>query len=546
MENRDPIYVWWDIQSCRLPYGYEPLRVHVAVKSAMRNLGFFGPIDYVAVTVKGWSYGDTLNRIETTGFRIKRYYAWQSCNMFIRNNISEWMHSHEPPAVVVIISCDKGLGSLVNHLRVVDGFKTCIIYVPAFTSERLISIPNFSLLWSDVLANAPLVDPREYDLPLREVRAEAIYVHPSQKSVAVTVGTDLRVFDLIEKRRVTLMGKSRRSCRKYSTNTRVVRYGASGKLFVCASNDGWVNIWSAESWHRLYTMVALAIAIRSNDSHVCYADTRGDVWVVELDGIDECKVSPCNKTARLLFRSSSIITSLDFSPDGRYILSADLDFKIRVTVFPKNPLRGAHEIQSICLGHKASITCIAFVWNSELNQRYLLSGSEDTTVRLWDISSGSLLHTCDISTMGEYTESNESEPPGQVTITDMCTIPNSTLAIVAIQSFPGLLLLSCTPSISIKKVIRIPGESFIPTSISLSGSMKLLWMVSGALNPPRSNHPVFSRVKVISCIEAALYSILGDDQIPGGQKLLEQLQRKVPTEDCGECSNRSCERSNNV
>lgn len=196
MENRDPIYVWWDIQSCRLPYGYEPLRVHVAVKSAMRNLGFFGPIDYVAVAVKGWSYGDTLYRIETTGFRIKREYAWQSCSMFIRNNISEWMHSHEPPAVAVIISCDKGLGSLVNRLRV-EGFKTCIIYVPAFTSDRLISVPNFSLLWSDVLGNAPLVDPREYGLPLREVRAEAIYVHPSQKSVAVTVGMDLRVFDLM-------------------------------------------------------------------------------------------------------------------------------------------------------------------------------------------------------------------------------------------------------------------------------------------------------------------------------------------------------------
>ncbi|WZZ23395.1 hypothetical protein YC2023_006796 [Brassica napus] len=504
MENRDPIYVWWDIQSCRLPYGYEPLRVHVAVKSAMRNLGFFGPIDYVAVAVKGWSYGDTLYRIETTGFRIKREYAWQSCSMFIRNNISEWMHSHEPPAVAVIISCDKGLGSLVNRLRV-EGFKTCIIYVPAFTSDRLISVPNFSLLWSDVLGNAPLVDPREYGLPLREVRAEAIYVHPSQKSVAVTVGMDLRVFDLIENRRVTLVGKSRRSCRKDSTNTRVIRYGASGKLFVCASNDGWVNIWSAESWHRLHTIyplissrwspskrVALAIAIRSNDSHVCYADTRGDVWVVELDGIDECKVSPSNKTARLLFRSSN------FSPDGRYILSADGDFKIRVNLFPKKPLEGAHEIQSICLGHKASITCIAFVWNSEVTQRFL-SGSDDSTVRLWDISSGSLLHTCDISTMAEYIEVNESEPPAQVKVTDMCTIPNSSLAIVAIQR----------PS-----------------------------------NPPVSKHPGVTRVKAMPCIEAELSSILGDDQIPGGTKLLEQLQGKVPTEDCRECSTRSHESGN--
>ncbi|XP_028118070.1 uncharacterized protein LOC114315657 [Camellia sinensis] len=41
----------------------------------------------------------------------------------------------------------------------------------------------------------------------------------------------------------------------------------------------------------------------------------------------------------------------EFSPDGRFIISADWDFKIRVTLFPKKTLDGAHEIQSFCLGH---------------------------------------------------------------------------------------------------------------------------------------------------------------------------------------------------
>lgn len=67
-----------------------------------------------------------------------------------------------------------------------------------------------------------------------------------------------------------------------------------------------------------------------------------------------------------------------FSPDGRFIVSADRDSKIRVmlqhhfnklklplinfvsdviwflckvSVVPKDPLKGAHEIQSFCLGH---------------------------------------------------------------------------------------------------------------------------------------------------------------------------------------------------
>lgn len=56
-------------------------------------------------------------------------------------------------------------------------------------------------------------------------------------------------------------------------------------------------------------------------------------------------------------------------------------------------------------------------------------------------------------------------------------------------------------------------------------------MVSGASNPASLNHPGYSRVRVISCIEAEEPSILGDEQIPGGIKLLEKLQGKVPVED---------------
>ncbi|KAF3612227.1 hypothetical protein DY000_02044284 [Brassica cretica] len=250
-----------------------------------------------------------------------------------------------------------------------------------------------------------------------------------------------------------------------------------------------------------------------NDSHVCYADKFGVVWVVELEGINEGNVLPSKKGAPLLSHYCSIITSLEFSPDGRYILSAGRDFKIRVTFFPKKPLQGAHEIQSFCLGHTEFVTCIAFVWNPELTQGYLMSGSGDSTVRLWDVTSGSLLNTCEVSTMAGHLESNESEPM-QVTVTDICAIPNSSSAAVSIQ----------------RQVIKIPGESFMPTSISLSTSTTLLWMVSGASNG--SNHPTgYSRVRVISGIETGPSSVLEDELIPGGTKLLEKLQGKVSVEE---------------
>nr|VDD53611.1 unnamed protein product [Brassica oleracea] len=376
-----------------------------------------------------------------------------------------------------------------------------------------------------------------------EVAPALISVHPFQKSVAVTVGSALRVFDLIEGRPVSLVDESDEPSHKDSI--RAIRYGSSGKIFASAGDDKLVKIWSADSWQCLNTISSekrvTAVAISSDDSYVCYADKFGVVWVVNLDGINEGKVLPSKKGVQLLCHYCSIITSLEFSPDGRYILSADRDFKIRVTVFPKKPLQGAHEIQSFCLGHTEFVTCITFVQNSELTQGYLMSGSGDSSVRLWDITSGSLLDTCDVSPTVKHLESNESEPT-QVTVTDMCALPNSSLAAVSIQRqvcfvlacirFQGIVLLHCDLSahtLSITKVIKIPGDSFIPTSISFSTSTRLLWMVSGASNG--SNHPGYTRVRLISRIEAEPSSVLEDEQVPGGTTLLEHLQGKVSIEE---------------
>lgn len=53
-----------------------------------------------------------------------------------------------------------------------------------------------------------------------------------------------------------------------------------------------------------------AVAISSDDLHICYADKFGVVWVVELDGINEGEVVASKKGASLLSHYCSIITSL--------------------------------------------------------------------------------------------------------------------------------------------------------------------------------------------------------------------------------------------
>ncbi|MEW5320447.1 MAG: hypothetical protein WDW38_011520 [Sanguina aurantia] len=119
-----------------------------------------------------------------------------------------------------------------------------------------------------------------------------------------------------------------------------------------------------------------------------------------------------------------------FSPDGQYLLTAaddkavklwsvngwecvaawflastDKDYKIRVSILPPHPTKGAPEIQSYCLGHTAFVTSAKFVslpaasHTSDSTQQqqqarmYLITGSGDGSVRLWEPESGKLLDT---------------------------------------------------------------------------------------------------------------------------------------------------------
>ncbi|KAM0998188.1 hypothetical protein ACFX13_008089 [Malus domestica] len=352
-----------------------------------------------------------------------------------------------------------------------------------------------------------------------EVAPALIAVHPTHSSVAVAVGSDLRVFDLLGGCAVSLVDDSGSSLHKDSI--RAIRYGADGKLFVSAGDDKTVKIWSTESWRCITTVCSekrvSAVAISSDGSYVCFADKFGVVWVVDVDVSDGNQASVNKKAAPLLSHYCSIITSLEFSPDGRFFVSADRDFKIRVTVFPNKPLDGAHEIQSFSLGHTEFVSCLAFVCTQECLQGFLVSGSGDSTVRLWDISSGSLLNTCDIREKAGLLESKGIEECYGA-VTDLCTIPDSTLVAVAVQ----------------RQVVSIEGDAFIPTSLGTSSSSGLLWMVTGASNLHDSQYPCVARVKVISGFKESTPDsvehgsiVLKDNEIPGGEKLLEKLQGRV-------------------
>ncbi|GAB4830403.1 hypothetical protein Ancab_020040 [Ancistrocladus abbreviatus] len=363
-----------------------------------------------------------------------------------------------------------------------------------------------------------------------EVAPALIAVHPFNGAVAVAVGSDLRIFDLERNCSASLANGSKEMLHKDSI--RAVRFSEGGKLLVSAGDDKLVKIWSADTWQCLLTVNSekrvSAVSISRDEQFVCFADKFGVVWAVKLEGLLENQALSDKKAVPILAHYCSIITSLEFSPDGQFIVSGDRDFKIRVTAFPKNPLKGAHEIQSYCLGHSEYVTCVAFIHNLEYPQGFLLSGSGDSTVRLWDIPSGSLICTCDVKTeAGLLKESHAA-------VTDLCATPDGSLVAVAIQSLQGILMLSCDLSaraFCVIKVVSIMGEVFIPTSLGAGFSTELLWMVTGVSNLPDLNASSLARVKAISGFKKSIsgtanheLAVLEDVEVPGGEQLLEKLQ----------------------
>ncbi|KAK8444156.1 hypothetical protein SEVIR_9G093300v4 [Setaria viridis] len=208
-----------------------------------------------------------------------------------------------------------------------------------------------------------------------------IAAHPHGNSVAVAIGPELRVFDLKVGSPVLLSDDC--GGRSHSDAIRAICFSVSGALFASAGDDKLVKVWKTDSWRCIRTITSekrvSAVAISNDDLYVTFADKFGVVWLVTLgeDGTEQVSVD--NKPVSILGHYCSIITSMKFSPDGRFIATADRDSKIRVALFPKNPLKGAREIQSFCLGHTDFVSCIAFTNISE-NQSFLISGGGDSTV----------------------------------------------------------------------------------------------------------------------------------------------------------------------
>nr|CAD1834998.1 unnamed protein product [Ananas comosus var. bracteatus] len=75
------------------------------------------------------------------------------------------------------------------------------------------------------------------------------------------------------------------------------------------------------------------------------------------------------------------------------------------------------------------VSCLAFAYPSDQIQGFLLSRSDDSTVRLWNFIDGILLDTCKIGAKAGLIKAEESKPA----VTYICTSQDGSLIAITIQ-----------------------------------------------------------------------------------------------------------------
>ncbi|KZV22531.1 tRNA (guanine-N(7)-)-methyltransferase non-catalytic subunit wdr4 [Dorcoceras hygrometricum] len=368
-----------------------------------------------------------------------------------------------------------------------------------------------------------------------EVSPALISVHPAHKSISVSVGSGIRVFNLEERCGVTLVDENG----GHKDSIRAIRYSLDGEIFVSAGDDKLVKIWDTSSWHCVCSVISekrvTAIAITKDGTFVCFADKFGTVHVVDIGDCDKSSPSPVHKKAvPILSHYCSIITRLEFSPDGRYIVSADRDFKIRVKqlplliIVPVTIFIFCYSIPSLTESSYRFVSCLAFITPLDREQGFLVSGSGDSTVRLWDHASGSLLDTCEIGAKG-LLHSDGRNDEILPAVTDICATTDGSLVAVAIQRHNAVTMQPPYPG-----TLYDQREAYIPTSVSSSPLYPVLWMVMGASSLHTSDSESLVRVRAISGfaadnLESKVHEtfVLEDTDVPGGMALLEELQHKL-------------------
>lgn len=156
-----------------------------------------------------------------------------------------------------------------------------------------------------------------------------------------------------------------------------LKFSASGRFLISASQDCTVRLWSLELFKTVAVYKAHAFPIWT-------VDFAPNDFYFASGGADRQAIVWCTKTVRperFFVSSLSDVTVVRFHPNSNYLFVGSSDHKIRM-----HDLESAKMTRTFC-GHIDTITAL----DVSHCGKFLVSGSRDRSVILWDIETSRIL-----------------------------------------------------------------------------------------------------------------------------------------------------------
>jgi WD40 repeat protein len=162
---------------------------------------------------------------------------------------------------------------------------------------------------------------------------------------------------------------------------RSVRFSQDGSRLVSGSNDGTVRYWDPMKENPIHTLIGDGGNISSvriwndtdNFGKIASSSSKGKISIWDLSTMKAIK-----------FVTSFVnIHSVSFSSDGHFLVFGQ-NKTIKIADLTDTSL----PFKTLETGHSGAVLSVAFSNDSRL----IVSGSEDNTVRIWDVQTGKELH----------------------------------------------------------------------------------------------------------------------------------------------------------